>query len=262
MSLTADARSLGLGFVDNPVGTHTYRSIAVDEFRKLVAATKPCATYQEIRRLALDENVLSKATQGSREKTLRILREFYALRPEVPVYSALRFFWDHDEREQPLLAFLCACARDPVLRESATVVLPWPIATPFPKSAVEDVLRSAYPGRYSPDVIQRMTRNLLSSWTQSGHLWGHRVKIRSRAFSGPASTAYAFFLGHLAGERGNALFDTLWVKVLDAPQEEVHENAFEASKLGWIDYRNAGGVIDIAFHGILAELVDATGVSD
>jgi len=249
------AELLEHGFVDNPMGTHTYRSIALGELRKLAAAVEPFAPYQEVRRLVLDENVLSKATQASREKTLRILREFYALRPEVPVYSALRFLWDHDVREQPLLALLCACARDPVLRESASVVLPWPVATSLPKNVMEDALRSAYPGRYSPDVIRRMTRNLLSSWTQSGHLSGHSVKIRCRALSGPASTVYALFLGYLSGGQGNALFDTLWVKLLDAPLDQVYRNAFEASKLGWIDYGSAGGVTDIGFNGVLAELV-------
>ncbi len=242
------------GFIDDPVGTHTYRSIALKELRQLFAVAAPAITYEGIRHLALDENMLGKATLESRKRTLRVLREFYGLRLGIPVYSGLRFFWDHEAREQPLLAMLCACARDPVLRESASVVLPWPVGTCLPKAAVEDALRAAYPGRYSPGVIQRTTRNLLSSWAQSGHLSGHRAKVRSRALSGPASTAYALFLGHLAGVRGNALFDTLWAGVLDAPREEIHEHAFEASRHGWIDYKNAGGIVDIGFHDILGQL--------
>lgn len=243
-----------IGFIDSPVGTHTYRSIAVDELRKVCETAAPSTPYEEIRRLVVDDNILGKSTQSSRRKTLRILREFYALRPEVLVYSALRLFWDHDAREQPILALLCACARDPVLRESATVVLKWPVESALPKGSLEDALRAAYPGRYSPDVIQRMTRNLLSSWTQSGHLSGHSVKIRSRAFSGPASTAYAFFLAYLSGMRGNALLDALWVTMLDAPAERIRQYAFEASRQGWIRYGNAGGIIDVSVEDTFRQL--------
>ncbi len=246
-----DTNTSKLGFIHDPVGTHTYRSIAVDELRRVCDAAMPSMPYEEIRSLVVDDNILGKSTQSSRKKTLRILRELYALRPEVPIYSALRLFWGHDVREQPLLALLCACARDPVLRESAAVVLKWPMESALPKDSLEDALKAAYPGRYSPDVIQRMTRNLLSSWTQSGHLSGHSVKIRGRAFSGPASTAYALFLAYLSGMRGNALLDTLWVAILDAPPEEIRQYAFEASRQAWIRYGNAGGIVDVSFDDIL-----------
>lgn len=242
------------GFIYEPVGTHTRRSIAIDELRKLLASSEPSATYEEIRYLAIDQNLLGKATLASRKETFRVLRELYVLRPEVPLYSALRFFWGHSEKEQPLLALLCALARDPTLRESAAVVLPWTEGVVLPKKPMEDGLQAVYAGRYNPSMIAQLTRKLRASWTQSGHLSGYRVKIRSRALSGPASTAYAFFLGYLAGVRGNALFDTLWASALDAPKEELHEYAFQASRRGWIDYKNAGGIVDVGFQDLLGQL--------
>ncbi|HHV57186.1 MAG TPA: DUF1819 family protein [Firmicutes bacterium] len=239
------------GFVTSPVGSHTRRSIAVNELRKLLAACGPRATYAEIRHLALDENILGKVTQSSRVNTFRVLREFYALHLDVPVYSGLRFFWDYDEKEQPLLALLCASARDPVLRESAAVVLPWPQGTALPKKPLEDNLRAVYASHYNESMLAQITRKLLSSWTQAGHLTGRTTKIRGRAHSGPAATAYALFLGYLTGARGNALFTTFWVQVLDAPLQEVHQNAFTASKMGWLDYKNAGGVTEVGFYAPL-----------
>ncbi len=252
--MSTDANTSQFGFIYDPMGTHTYRSIGVDELRRVCDVAVPSTSYDEIRRLVVDDNILGKSTQSSRKKTLRMLREFYALRPEVPIYSALRLFWNHDVREQPIVALLCACARDPVLRESAAVVLKWPVGSVLSKGSLEDALRAAYPGRYSPDVIQRTTRNLLSSWTQSGHLSGHSVKIRGRAFSGPASTAYAFFLAYLSGMRGNALLDALWVAILDAPPEKVCQYAFEASRQGWLRYGNAGGIIDVSFDDVLPQV--------
>lgn len=252
--MSANIGATQLGFIENPMGTHTYRSIAVDELSKVCDAVSPSTPYEEIRSLVVNDNILGKATQSSRGKTLRILREFYALRPEVCIYSALRLFWDCDVRERPILALLCASAREPVLRESASVVLRWPVGSTVPKSSLEEALRAAYPGRYSPDVIQRMTRNLMSSWTQSGHLSGRIVKLRSRAFAGPASTSFAFFLAYLTGIRGNALFDSRWAAMLDASPEEIRRWAREASRQGWIRYGIAGGIIDVSVEDIISRL--------
>lgn len=212
--------------------------------------TTPDDSYDDISRLVLEENVLGKRTLSSRVNTLRRLREFYALRPEIPLYSALRFFWNLSPEEQPMLAVLCAATRDPVLCASAETILGWPTGTAFRKQELEERLRSVYPGRYSTVVLEAMVRRLLSSWTQSGHLKGRSTKIRTRAVSGPASTAYALFLGYLTGLRGNALFDTVWVRILDTPPAEVHRHAFEASKRGWIDYKRAGDIVEVGFSGV------------
>jgi hypothetical protein len=142
---------------------------------------------------------------------------------------------------------LCAIAREPVLRASAGAVLPLAKGDVLPKADMEQYLREAFPDRYSTEVLAGMTRRILSSWTQSGHLNGRSRKIRSTAVSGPASTSFALFLGHLQGLRGNRLFETVWVKALDSDIGQVHAYAFEASRKGWINYRRAGDVIDVSF---------------
>ena len=240
-----------LGFVSNPVGTHGCRSITLEEVRTLFFIIQPATGYPDIQRLIIDENILGKRTIASRKVSARRLREFYGLDPTLHVYSALRLLWDNDPEEQPMLSILCASARDPVLRESSSIVLPWPEGENLPKVKLEQTLKAVYPGRYSDSAIESIVRRLLSSWTQSGHLSGRTRKSRVRAFSGPSSVAYALYLSYLTGARGQALFESAWMEYLDLSSDMIHAFAFDASKRGWIDYRNAGGIVDVGFNCII-----------
>ena len=236
------------GFVSDPVGTHSSRTIMVPGISQLFAVSAPGTSYEELRHLVLDENVLQKTSMAGRAETFRRLRELYALNPEVLVYRGLRFFWPLAPEEQPLLALLCALARDPVLLASASLVLSTAHGASLPKADMEAHLTAAFPGRYGVEVLAGMTRRILSSWTQSGHLTGRSRKVRAAPKTGPASAAYALLLGHLQGTRGGLLFETPWVSVLNVPARRVHELAQEASRRGWIDYRRAADVTDVQFH--------------
>ncbi len=239
------------GFVSDPVGTHSSRTIMVSAVAQLFLASSPSTSYEELRRLVLEENVLQKSSMAGRAETFRRLRELYALDADVPLYRALRFFWSLAPAEEPMLAMLCALAREPVLRVSASLVLATAHGAALPKAAMEAHLALAFPDRYSAGVLAGMTRRILSSWTQSGHLVGRSRKVRAAPKTGPASAAYALLLGHLQGVRGGLLFETPWVAVLDVPSGLVHESAQDASRRGWIDYRRAGNVVDVQFHQAL-----------
>jgi hypothetical protein len=58
-------------------------------------------------------------------------------------------------------------------------------------------------------------------------------------------------LGHLQGYRGSALFDTLWTKVLDQPKSQLMDLAFSASQRGFMEFRSAGGVVELSFNELL-----------
>jgi hypothetical protein len=58
-------------------------------------------------------------------------------------------------------------------------------------------------------------------------------------------------LGYLQGIRGQALFDTLWAKVLDHPKSHLFDLAFIASQRGLMEFRQAGGVVDVSFRELL-----------
>jgi hypothetical protein len=197
--------------------------------------------------------VLGKSTTESRRRTLRYLKELYLLRPDSILFRALRDLWTDDPAGQPLLACLCALARDPLFRASTPAVLsvdPGDIVTSTELAAA---VETAFPGRYNEATLAKIGRNTFSSWEQSGHLEAvvRTRKVRHRAACTPATVAYALMLGQLEGIDGVALFDTFWTRVLDWPSSHVVDLATTASQRMLIDFRQSGGVTEIAFSELL-----------
>ncbi len=119
-----------------------------------------------------------------------------------------------------------------------------------------DEMEAKYSPVYAPSTLQKAADNAYASWQQSGHLGpaeGGR-KLRQQALCRPAAVAYALLLGHLEGRRGEALFDTLWARVLDQPRSRLYDLAFAASQRGMLEFRNAGNVVDVGFRELLRPL--------
>lgn len=239
------------GFVVEPLGTLTSRTIMLDELVQLLAACSSQATPAEYRAAVVDGNVLGKRTVSTRRGTYRFLRELYGLDLALPVFRGLRALWDVSTEARPILALLCAIAREPLLRSTADAVLATQFGAELTTAALVDRITEAFPGRYAPGVQQRIARNIASSWQQSGHLSGRLRKIRTRVTATPPATAYALLLGHLDGARGTALFSTLWARLLDASPSVLDTQAFTAAQRGWLDYRRIGDVADISFSALL-----------
>jgi hypothetical protein len=111
-----------------------------------------------------------------------------------------------------------------------------------------------FPDSYGAGTLAKVGRNTFSSWEQTGHLADtDRVgtKVRTRAICLPADVAYALLLGHLTGARGQALFETLWARVLDQPASHLLDLATTASQHGMLELRHAGGVIEVGFRELL-----------
>lgn len=235
------------GFRIEPRGTHTSKTMMLREIRMLLAATDGQTPFEEMRRLVMEENLTLKTTLSTRRETFRRLSELYGLRADILLYRALRDLWDVDEAEQPLLALLCAMARDPLLRVTAPFVLEQPLGETVSRDALKEQIAIAFPGRYSPATLHGIGKNTISSWEQAGHLSGRLKKVRACAAPGPASAAYSLFLGYLCGVRGLYLFDTLWAKALDTTPTNLDASAFTASQRGWLEYRKMGDVCEISF---------------
>lgn len=240
-----------LGFRDGDRGTHSSRTLMLAEIELLLETTSPGATMADHRRAVVEDNVLGKRTHTTREHTVRKLKALYGLEPALPIYRTLRTFWELDDLGRPLLAMLCALARDPLLRLTSDAVLDAPTGNTVTPERLEELLRERVPGRFSAASERSIARNALSSWTQSGHLAGRLTKTRQRAAATPGSTAYALFLAYLEGRTSRRLFDSFWARVLDAPAERLMELALAASQRGLLDYRSAGGMIDVRFPDLL-----------
>ena len=118
---------------------------------------------------------------------------------------------------------------------------------------MEEFIDNQEPGRFSTATLKATVRNILSTWTKSGHLAGRVKKIRSRPKATCGSMAYALLLGYLKGARGESLLRTDFTGLLDSPFEYLSELATEAARKGWIVYKRLGDVIEVDFPNLLTD---------
>lgn len=241
-----------LGFRLGEKGTHTSRTIMLDELRMLFASCPPDATRYNYISAIQEDNCLGKRTIATRRLSGQRLSELYALDPEALLFRVTRRCWYADGDGHALLALLLALARDPLLRITAPPVLRMRPGEELARQQLTDALNREVGNRLSDSTLDKVVRNAASSWTQSGHLEGRSRKVRQTVTPTATTTAFALLLGYLAGTRGAALFESLWAQALDEPAGELLHLAMDARRLGFLDMSQAGGVIDIAFSRFLA----------
>lgn len=253
LRLRDDAERLrDVGFRWGDKGTHTSRTIMLDELRAVLVNCQPHATRDDYLSAIHEDNCLGKRTAATRRLSSQRLSELYGLDPEVPLFRVMRRCWYTDREGQPLLALLLALARDPLLRVSAATVLRMLPGEELARQHMTDALRRAVGSRLSDSTLDKVVRNAASSWTQSGHLRGRGRKVRQRVVPTATATTYALLLGYLAGTRETALFESLWARALDVTASELQHLAMDARRLGFLDMSQSGGVINVSFSRLLA----------
>jgi hypothetical protein len=251
-SKAEETRLRAAGFRWGEKGTHTSRTIMLDELRAVLASCRPDATRDDYLVAIREDNCLGKRTSATRKLSSQRLSELYALDQDVPLFWVMRRCWYADGAGQAALALLLALARDPLLRASAPPVLRMRPGEELARQQITDALSRAVGRRLGESTLDKVVRNAASSWTQSGHLRGRGRKVRQTVTPTPATTAFALLLGYLAGKRGAPLFESLWAKVLDSPVSELMNLAMDARRLGFLDMSQSGGVIDLSFSRLLA----------
>jgi hypothetical protein len=233
----------------------------LDELSILLNSLPAEASRLDYLAAIIEHNALNKATTATRKLTAQRLSELYLLEPSAPLFRVLRRFWQDDAPGRPLLALLCALARDPLLRATAEPVLAMISGEELSRQRMTDAIRSAVGDRLNDATLDKVVRNASSSWAQSGHLQGRVRKFRQTIRPTPLATAYALMLGYLEGLRGGRLFETPWTKVLDASPAELRYIATEAKRLGGLDFKAAGDVVEIGFSTVLTpqEIKDSRG---
>jgi hypothetical protein len=240
-------------------GANTSHTIVVAALRALLNAVPACAPEGDYEKAVMEANVLGKRTEGARRRTFRYLRELYLLRPDAILFRALRDLWADDQRGQPLLAGLCALARDPVFRASSAAITDSSPGACLTSGDMARAVGAHFPDNYGSNTLAKIGRNTFSSWEQTGHLAvGDRPsKARARAACFPSNVTYALLLGYLEGLRGEGLFATSWTRVLDHPRSHLLELAINASQRGLMEFRQAGGIVEVTFHELLRPFVTA-----
>lgn len=236
------------GFRFERGGVHSSRTMMVDELVTLFSYVDDEEASKEGYLRAIEEdNCLAKRSGKTRRLTYRHLAELYSLDTVHILFRALRHFWKRDETGRPLLAMLCAYARDSIFRSTTPFILKCPQGTVINRESLEEFIDSQEPGRFSKATLRSTAQNINSSWTKSGHLTGRVKKIRTHPTPTPGSVSYALLLGYLTGARGQGLFRTEYIKLLDCPPDKAIELAEEASRKGWITFKRVGDVIEVLF---------------
>jgi hypothetical protein len=212
---------------------------------------RPEAGKVDYRRAIDDENCLGKRSRKTRLLTYRHLSDLYALDPSLILFRTLVYFWQRDPCGQPLLALLCAYARDSILRSTASFILPFPEGTTVTREVLEAFIDAKEPGRFSKATLTSTAQNINATWTQAGQLTGHRHKVRAKALPTAGSVAYALLLGHLSGSRGQALFTTDYAKLLDASCAVGIQLAAESCRRGWLVFKRVGEVLEVLFPNLI-----------
>ena len=239
------------GFRSGERGTHTSRTIMLDELSQLLDAAPGEASRRDYAQAVTEGNCLGKRTAATRKLSLQRLSELYGLDARLLLFRVLKRLWGRHASSRPMLALLLALARDPLLRASARAVVATPFGHELGRQAMKDALSGIVEGRLNDATLDKVVRNASSSWTQSGHLRGRGRKIRQRVAATPAAVAYALLLGFALGRRGRLLFETPWAEVLDAPPGELVEVAVDARRLGLVDLKQSGRMIDVSFPAML-----------
>lgn len=221
------------------------------ELRILLEHVGSDAAVRDYTEAIMEGNVLGKPTRVTRHKTAKRLRELYGVDPHCTLFRLLRHFWTADTNSQPMLAFLVATARDPLLRETTPIVQEIPLGQAVSSTEIAERLAEKYPQRFSPTTQLSTAQNLASSWSQAGYLKGRAKKIRTRPYVTPVGATFALLLGYLCGVRGSLLLDCIWTRLLDCSISELTDLATEASKQGWLSFKASGSVVEISFPGLL-----------
>ena len=202
-------------------------------------------------RSIVEDNCLNKRSNKTRKLTARHLVDLYGLDPGITMFRSFRYFWERDTDGRPLLAMICAVARDSILRSSTPFIKSFTIGQRVTREALEVFIDNLETGRFSPATLKSTAQNINSSWTQSGHLQGRVKKVRSQPKATPGAVSYALLLGYLSGVRGELLYNTEYAQLLDCSMEQAIELSIDASRKGWLILKRLGSVIEVLFPNLL-----------
>jgi hypothetical protein len=233
-------------------GAHMSRTMMLAELAAVLAAVPVGSGAADYREAILQRNVLGKDTDSTRQKSLRHLRELYALNEATPIFGLLRKLHTLDASSLPLLAVQVAWARDPLFRATTPPVMDASEGERVETASLAQAFEAAFPSQYSQVSRNTAARNAASSWTQSGHLTGHARKTRQRIKPTAVAVTMAFFLGNIAGYHGAAVFSNPWCALLDLNAVRARAMGQEAHRAGLLNLRAVGEVVELSFP-LLAE---------
>lgn len=238
-------------------GAHQSKTMMFCELEALMATG--ASTPDEFRSATIKENAIGKATNTTRRLTFRHLASLYGLVEQPPLTKALLRMWKSDIQGRRLQALLVALARDPLMRETATVVINGSVGQSLQRPLFENIFLKTFPERFSEKTLRSLAQNCASSWTQSGHLKGPVKKLRQRVTPTPPTVALAALIATASGFGGPSILNSGWMMVLDLAPEQALDALRRAEAIGLVRVRSAGDVTEIS---VRQSMATALGVSE
>jgi len=241
-----------LGFSTKLTGGHMARSMMFNELTQLTREVPVAADREQYRVSIVEDNILDKPTQSSREKSYRHLVELYGLDRSALMFHVLRVFAVESPDALPLIALILAFGRDPQLRHSFKLVASTRISEHVSRQAMEEHLEYGFPGRFSEAMKKSLAQNVNTTWSASGHLEGRSVKLRRFPNGHMLSTVYGVMAGYLLGQRGDELLSGVFMRLASVEHAQVLSHLSSASAAGWLRFRHGGGITEIDFDPVFA----------
>lgn len=235
------------GFKTGTNGPHSSRTLMLNEISIALESLPATAMRADYCNAIINRNILGKQTESTRKESFRRLRELYSLDPATPLFAVYRELDQFDCLARPILSLLLACARDPLLRATIPVIQGAHETDVISVSHFDDAIEKTFPGHMKPKIRAATARHIASSWEQSGHLSGRDVKIRVRVTARPAALTFALILSTLQGIHGDAIFSSVWCRLLDLNAAQSRSLAMQAHREGLIDLRAVGAVVEVTF---------------
>ncbi len=241
-----------LGFSVSTSGAHLSRTMMLPELTQLFEFLPEATTNKEAYFEAIvDDNCLSKRSARTRLLTARHLADLYGLDNAFLLFRALKFFWYRAETARPQLALLLAYARDPILRMSAKHILSTSPGVQIQRQEIEDIISNQFPDRFSEATLKSTAQNINATWTQAGYLTGKVKKIRCMSEPSEAAVCFALLLAYLRGTRGEELFTSEYIQLLDCRPDKALDLIESAARKGWAVFKRVGSVVEVAFPSLI-----------
>lgn len=143
------------GFSFDRGGVHTARTMMLDELEMLLSYVDSTeASKADYLRAIEEDNCLSKRSGKTRRLTYRHLSQLYSLDTTHILFRGLCYFWSREESARPILAALCAYARDSIFRSTAPLVLEYPSGAVLSRDALEQFIDRQEPNRFSSATLK------------------------------------------------------------------------------------------------------------
>ncbi len=110
-------------------GGHQSKTLMLNELAALLSEAESRGLAAAINAVSA-ENLLGKPSGAAGESVLANLTKLYGIKAPPPITRALIRLWALDATPRPMLALLCALARDPLLRDTGSVVLQGSVGNP------------------------------------------------------------------------------------------------------------------------------------